>query len=133
LSLEPTLLIVCPSKKAYLDKLLLEGALFTVNILGDHQEALSNYFAAGADKPEFDFLPWPAAEDTPRLDGCIGALACRVYRRHDGGDHRVVIGEVLDTHIAQTPQWPLLYFGSGYHFPSRRETSHLIPAADPYE
>ena len=45
---------------------------------------------------------------------------------------RIVVGEVLDTYIAEEPHWPLLYFGSGYHFPSRREATHLIPAADPY-
>ena len=132
LSLDPTLIIVCPSKSAHLESLLLEEVTFTVNILGDHQEALSNYFAAGTGDPEFNFEPWPIADKSPRLGGCIGALACRVYRRYEGGDHRIVVGEVLDTYIAEEPHWPLLYFGSGYHFPSRREATHLIPAADPY-
>ncbi len=133
LSLDPTLIIVCPSNKAHLEQLLTVGVTFTVNILGDHQERLSNYFAAGTDKPEFDLLPWPAAEKAPRLKGCIGALACRVYERHDGGDHKIVVGEVMDTYVADGPHWPLLYFGGGYHFPSRREAEHLEPSADPYE
>lgn len=132
LSLDPTLVIVCPSKKAHLESLLVDSVTFTVNILGDHQETLSNYFAAGTDKPEFEFVRWPVVERAPRLGGCIGALACRVHRRHEGGDHQIVVGEVLETYIAEEPHWPLLYFGGGYHFPSRRETSHLIPAADPY-
>ncbi|MFQ5993927.1 MAG: flavin reductase family protein [Acidiferrobacterales bacterium] len=135
LSLEPTLIIVCPSKKSHMATYLDKGQAFTLNILGEDQEAIANYFAGGVDgeeKPQFDFIPWPTAGNTPRLSGCIGALACRVHEIHEGGDHWIVIAEVLDLHRGPEPPRPLLFFGGGYHSPAQEEPEHLEPTSDPY-
>ena len=47
LSLEPTLVIVCPSKQAHMAEFLNLGNDFTINILSEEQEPLSNFFAGG--------------------------------------------------------------------------------------
>ena len=138
LSLDPTLLIVCPSKNARFAQLLEVGANFSVNILGDHQEQDSNFFAGtqedGLGKDDACGLEsWPGSLATPRLRDCIGAMACRVHRMHDGGDHWIVVGEVVDLYQSDPEPWPLLFFEGSYHHPSRMAGQHLEPAADPFK
>jgi len=138
LSLDPTLLIVCPSKSSRFAQLLEVGANFSVNILGDHQEQDSNFFAgtqeSGLDEDDACGLEkWQDSVHTPRLRDCIGAMACRVHQMHDGGDHWIVVGEVVDLYQSEPEPWPLLFFEGGYHHPSRMAGQHLAPAADPFK
>jgi 3-hydroxy-9,10-secoandrosta-1,3,5(10)-triene-9,17-dione monooxygenase reductase component len=138
LSLDPTLLIACPSKASRFAQMLEIGAHFSVNILGDHQEQDSNFFAGtkegGLAKDDACGLEnWSAPHATPRLRDCIGAMACRVHQMHDGGDHWIVVGEVLDLYQYEEEPWPLLFFEGGYHHPSRMAGKHLEPVADPFK
>jgi flavin reductase (DIM6/NTAB) family NADH-FMN oxidoreductase RutF len=138
LSLDPTLLIVCPSKASRFAQMLEAGASFSVNILGDHQEQDSNFFAgtqeSGLAKDDACGLEtWLAPHATPRLRDCIGAMACRVQQMHDGGDHWIVVGEVVDLYQGEVEPWPLLFFEGSYHHPSRMAGKHLEPAADPFK
>ncbi len=139
LSLDPTLLIVCPSKKSRFSQLMEEGVPFTISILGDHQEGISNHFAKTRDEglsareqgqEPHPLLRFSDESLAPRLADSIGALACRVHRKHDGGDHWIVVGEVIDIYDLEGELWPLLFFRGRYHHPSR--TSGDVPAADPY-
>ena len=137
LSLDPTLLIVCPSKRSRFAQLMEEGGVFTISILGDHQEDVSNHFAKtrdngleGTEGEPYALTRWKDERLAPRLADCIGAIACEVYRIHDGGDHWIVVGEVTDLHDRDGELWPLLFFRGRYHHPSR--TSGELPAADPY-
>jgi flavin reductase (DIM6/NTAB) family NADH-FMN oxidoreductase RutF len=138
LSLDPTLLIVCPSKSSRFAQLLEIGANFSVNILGDHQEQDSNYFAGtqqgGLGKDDACGLEtWQGSHATPRLRDCVGAMACRVHQMHDGGDHWIVVGEVVDLYQVEAEPWPLLFFEGSYHHPSRMVGQHLEPVADPFK
>ena len=136
LSLDPTLLIVCPSKTSRFAKVLETGANFSVNILGDHQDKDSNFFAGtkeGCLSKDYacGIEVWSGSNTTPRLRDCIGAIVCRVHQMHDGGDHWIVVGEVVDLYRSEAEPWPLLFFEGGYHHPSRMAAQHLEPAADP--
>ena len=138
LSLDPTLLIVCPSKTSRFAQLLEVGASFSVNILGDHQEQDSNFFAGtqegGLGKDDACGIEsWTDSNAAPRLRDCISAMACRVHQMHDGGDHWIVVGEVLDLYQGEAEPWPLLFFEGSYHHPSRMAKQHLDPAADPFK
>lgn len=137
LSLDPTLLIVCPSKKSRFAQLMEEGVPFTVSILGDHEEEVSNHFAKthdsglqGEEGEPYALTRWEDESLAPRLTDCIGAMACRVHQVHDGGDHWIVVGEVTDLYDLEGELWPLLFFRGRYHHPSR--TTGELPAADPY-
>ena len=136
LSLDPTLLIVCPSKKSRFSGLIEPGGTFSVNILGDHQEDVSNHFAKTGDKSlqietgePYPVVRWGEGGLAPRLEDCICALACRVQQVHDGGDHWIVVGEVCDLYDLEGELWPLLFFRGRYQHPSRDAGQR--PAADP--
>jgi flavin reductase (DIM6/NTAB) family NADH-FMN oxidoreductase RutF len=137
LSLEPIQLLVCPSKKALFSELLQNGAHFTVNVLGIHQESLSNYFAGAKTDPEssevhYDYL-FSESFSAPRLKDCIASFACKITHQHDGGDHWIVVGEVSDLYQNEKKLEPLLFFGGKYHYPASVEDEHIQPAGDPYK
>ena len=142
LSLVPTQLIVCPAKQTRFARFMDEGVHFTVNILGDHQEAQSNFFAcnpdatfqvgATHDDPPFALLSWPEVGNVPRLSGCLASIGCTVHRRFEGGDHWIVVGNVAGLHRSAKPSWPLLYYEGQYHHPSKLMEKHLRPDFDPY-
>ena len=68
---------------------------FAVNILAADQNALCMRFATPADD-KFDGVDWcPGHEQVPLIDGAIAQFECRTYARHPGGDHEIVLGEVV--------------------------------------
>jgi flavin reductase (DIM6/NTAB) family NADH-FMN oxidoreductase RutF len=113
-SLEPLLILVCVQKEAHMATYLQQARQFSVNILAENREDLSNYFAgiwSDSEPPDFTFEAWNCG---PRLVGALGALACRVEQFIEGGDHWIVIAAVVDLFQAQTPANPLLYYRGRY-------------------
>jgi flavin reductase (DIM6/NTAB) family NADH-FMN oxidoreductase RutF len=114
LSLDPMLMLFCPSKKAKLAQQPTELKHFSINFLRADQQSLSTYFAGGwkeQSTPPFRFVPWQGA---PRLEGSLAALACETQQVIDAGDHWLVIGRVLALHRGIEPHRPLLFFRGNY-------------------
>jgi flavin reductase (DIM6/NTAB) family NADH-FMN oxidoreductase RutF len=94
LSMSPPMVLVSLDLRSDLLRELGEGVRFGVNVLGSDQVGLAGVFARkGPDK--FAGVGWTLDEEAPRLDGSPGWLACAVTRLVDGGDHVIVLGEVL--------------------------------------
>jgi flavin reductase (DIM6/NTAB) family NADH-FMN oxidoreductase RutF len=113
LSLDPPLVLFCVGKATKTGQVIHSASGFSVNILRHDQQALSTYFAGGwteTQPPYFRFVTWTGA---PRLEGCV-ALGCAVQSIHEGGDHFIVIGRVLELHRAEEWSPPLVFFGGGY-------------------
>ena len=85
---------------------------YAVNILRESQIDLSIRFAQ-LPEGRFTGVAWNAGKLTsPVLDGVLGVIECRNSQIIDAGDHRVLIGEVVEVGIGEGR--PLLFFGSGY-------------------
>lgn len=112
LSLEPPLLLICIDKKAETHPHFLDSKCFVVNILGEHQEAISTKFAkSGGDK--FGDLPYATNQNgVPILEGTLAHLECCIVETHEGGDHVIHIGEVH--HAESRGGTPLLFFQGKY-------------------
>jgi flavin reductase (DIM6/NTAB) family NADH-FMN oxidoreductase RutF len=112
LSLNPPLVLISVDKGAtcYACFELQNG--FTVNFLGEGQEEISRRFATkGADK--FAGLQWHAGSNGAAvIDGAIGYVECKITQCHDGGDHTIVVGEVIN--VNATGDRPLLFFKGKY-------------------
>lgn len=115
LSLSPMQMIVGVAKKAKMAAMLKPGVPFTVNILRDDQSRISNHFAGAARKPEvmpnLQFVEWPGGA---RLEGSLAAIGCEVTEVLEGGDHWIVIGQVVSLFQGSDPDHPLLYFRGRY-------------------
>jgi flavin reductase (DIM6/NTAB) family NADH-FMN oxidoreductase RutF len=113
-SLDPLLLLVCVQKEAHLMNYLRQGSGFTLNILGEDQQDLSQYFAhlwSRPKPPPFTFIPWAGGS---RLAGAIASIACKTAQFLEGGDHWIVLGEVVDLYRSENPGNPLLYYRGQY-------------------
>jgi len=45
----------------------------------------------------------------PRLKDCLASFSCKINKQYDGGDHWIVVGEVLDLYKQDKQAEPLLF------------------------
>ncbi len=113
LSLDPPLVLVCVDRGATMHDLLVEGAVFGVNVLAAGQEALSRRFATGEPADRFAGVGYARGGlGAPLLEGALAWLECTVAARHPGGDHAIVVGAVAEAGVREGA--PLLYYRGGY-------------------
>ena len=112
-SLDPPLLLVCLNKKAVSADPLIAASHFAVNVLQTRQQPASIRFST-RDQDRFGTTPWSAGEaGAPILKDSMGVFECERHAVHDGGDHHILIGQVVKaTFDAQLD--PLLYFRGSY-------------------
>jgi flavin reductase (DIM6/NTAB) family NADH-FMN oxidoreductase RutF len=113
-SLDPMLISFCPGKKTQFARHIGELSGFSINVLREDQQALSNYFAGGwkgATPPPFRFVPSRCGS---RLEGSLASIDCEPERLVEVGDHWLVIGRVIDLHVGIPPHHPLLFHGGRY-------------------
>ncbi|MEY2567030.1 MAG: 3-hydroxy-9,10-secoandrosta,3,5(10)-triene-9,17-dione monooxygenase reductase component [Actinomycetota bacterium] len=114
LSLDPPLILFSPGKTSSTWPRIEKAGYFTVNILGQAQEAVCRTFAvSGGDK--FAEVEWTPSEITgsPLLDDVLAWVDCSVVTTHDAGDHIIVVGRVLDLGVEQEGK-PLLFYRGGF-------------------
>jgi flavin reductase (DIM6/NTAB) family NADH-FMN oxidoreductase RutF/pimeloyl-ACP methyl ester carboxylesterase len=112
-SLEPPLLLVCISNGASSAKVLSEAATFGVNVLQIGQQPASGRFA-GKSEDRFAATAWtPGETGVPLLDGSLVSFECRRHAVHEGGDHFILVGEVVRAQF-EPRRDPLLYFRGKY-------------------
>ncbi len=111
-SLDPPLVLFCLGRK---NEGLIRGARggrFTINILAEDQEVVSETFASQSADKFAGIEQHPGANDCAIIDGDLVALECSVEKLHDGGDHLIVVGHVDAIHA--TKGKPLLRFAGRY-------------------
>jgi 3-hydroxy-9,10-secoandrosta-1,3,5(10)-triene-9,17-dione monooxygenase reductase component len=112
LSLEPALVVFAPSRTSQSWPRIERTGVFCANILSDTQEALSRVFATKSQR-KFDGVGWrPGTTGSPILDGALAWVDCRLEVAHDGGDHLVAIGRVLEMGVGQGH--PLVFYRGGF-------------------
>lgn len=115
-SLEPALCQVTLTRQSkacsYLD-----GAAFAVNVLGADQADTAWHFAGRPADPGPEWAEGPVA---PVLVGSAAVYSCRPWQTYDGGDHLIVVGEVVD--VAVENRQPLLFYAGAFRELGPRET-----------
>ena len=113
LSLNPPMVLFCPSKTSTSWPLLATVSYLCVNVLSAGQHGLSDAFArSGSDK--FAGVAWsPTPQGAPALGGAAAHIEARIAACHDGGDHHIVTC-VVEALSAESDPDPLLYYRSGY-------------------
>ena len=111
-SLQPPLISVCVDREAELHDVIVKAPEFVVNVLGSPQEALARRFS---DKHEdrFDGVGYHLSpEGLVLLDGALAHLICERYAEYEGGDHTIILGQVVGGSTSDGR--PLLYYRGGY-------------------
>lgn len=107
LSLDPALLLFSLGRTQASARRLETADVFNVNVLSADQEALAWQFARQRDD-KFTGVPhWEALNGVPVIDAVSAYFVCRKHGLMDGGDHIIVLGEILD--LGTTEAEPLLF------------------------
>lgn len=111
-SLAPPLVMWSIACKAYSRPVFEAAGYWAVHILAYEQDELSARFAqAGADK--FADIPVERGlHGLPLLPGCAARLQCKSSLIHEGGDHLILLGEVLDYEANEAA--PLVFHSGKY-------------------
>jgi flavin reductase len=94
-SLDPPLVLLSLARTAQACAAL-EATPFAINVLRADQMDVALQFAGRA-QPRLR-IPWQPTGDAghpPALASTVATLICRPWRRYDGGDHVLQLGEVL--------------------------------------
>lgn len=109
-SLDPPRVVVCLDKSSRTRALLSDT--FAINILRADQEDVSRAFAGAGEKPFGRLSHGFGVSGAPLLDGCIAWIECETSSIVDGGDHDMIVGNVIACRAEQGQ--PLLYFDRAY-------------------
>lgn len=106
-SLDPPLILWSLSLSAPSLSAFRAHPAFAINILSIDQADLCLRFARPSDN-KFKGVSWSAGmHGIPLISDALGWLECEVWRRHDGGDHEIIIGQVRG--LRSTDKLPLVY------------------------
>ncbi len=116
LSLDPPLVLVCVERSAKMADRVEAAGAFGLSFLAADQADLSVWFADGSrtDTAQFaEVATFEAVTGSPLLVRNVGWVDCRVWAVYDGGDHVIVIGEVVELGTGDEDE-PLIYYRSDY-------------------
>ena len=111
LSLDPPLLLVCIGHEASLHGAIVAAPSFGVVMLAEGQQPLADYFATRG-RQAFEPATPRTPAGLPRPRGALAVIDCRRTAVLEGGDHSIVIGELLWADVADGR--PLLHFRGRY-------------------
>ncbi|HYT09150.1 MAG TPA: flavin reductase family protein [Mycobacteriales bacterium] len=117
-SLDPVLVLVSVEHASRLHDAVLGSGLWGVSVLGEDAEHLSRRFARRGHDTTHALAEMPHHRGRRTgallLDSALATFECRTRGAHPGGDHTVLVGEVLAlaTPSPQTP--PLVWYRGRY-------------------
>lgn len=122
-SLDPPLVLWCPAKAAPSHDAFIAADGFAIHFLGaDHQDLALRFAGRAADK--FAEVPHETGlSGAPLLTELAPIFECRTWARYDGGDHTILVGEVI--RLVERVHDPLLFHSGVLR---RIETLRQMPA-----
>jgi flavin reductase (DIM6/NTAB) family NADH-FMN oxidoreductase RutF len=122
-SLVPPLILVCVSRSSRFHEAVTVTDAWCVSLLSADQERVARHFAnKGRDLlSQFDHVPYRPSplSGTPLIDGALAWMECVTYGQYDGGDHTIMVGELV--HASGPPsrndrvqRAPLTYYQGTY-------------------
>ncbi len=111
-SLDPPLVLWSPARKSARFPAFEAASHFAVHVLSRDQQDLAKAFALSGAEPFAGVEYTLGAGDSPLFSGCAARFECRHSAGHDGGDHLIVVGEVL--HLERADKEPLLYYKGAF-------------------
>jgi len=116
-SLDPPLILWSQGKNSDSFDIFSDAEYFAVHVLAEHQQDISDRFAFG-ENDKFAGLTFTRGLGGVALfDGSAARFVCRTASRYEGGDHIIIVGEVIDFECNNLP--PLVFHGGRYATLSR--------------
>ncbi|NPA70598.1 MAG: flavin reductase [Crenarchaeota archaeon] len=130
-SRSPPRIAVAISPRRFTYECLRSRPEFTVCVLGPEQEEIADYCGSvsGRDENKIEKLEKKGIKlrklekvSTPGIEGCPAIIGCKVWRDYEGGDHRIIVGEVVECIVKEDKfrdTWrdvDLLYYYGGARY-----------------
>lgn len=94
-SLDPPLVLWSPARASRRFPAFAAAERYAIHVLGADQIDLCRRFSK--EGLDFDGLDWkPAGDGVPLIAGCLARFHCARVSAHDGGDHLIIVGRVLE-------------------------------------
>ncbi|MEZ0050261.1 flavin reductase ActVB [Mycobacterium sp. MAA66] len=112
-STEPPLVLSCLAGTAECHPVFAVADAWAVHVLRqDHAELALQFATRGVDKFAGGQFR-ESAQGMPILDGASVVLECAAHARLDGGDHTILVGQVVAAHVSPDP--PTVYYQREFH------------------
>jgi flavin reductase (DIM6/NTAB) family NADH-FMN oxidoreductase RutF len=117
-SLDPLLVLASVRRDARFHDPLLAAGVWGVSVLAADMTEASRFFANRAHEHPDAFARWAHTfgpeTGVVLLDGALSVFECRTVATHPGGDHTLVIGEVVFLDRRRDDVGPLVFYEGGY-------------------
>ena len=111
-SLDPPLVLWSPARKSDRFSSFEAASHFAIHVLAEDQKDISAAFAQSGHEA-FDMIETTEGiGGVPIFDGCAARFECAQSAGHDGGDHLILVGEVLRHQLWDRA--PLVYHRGRY-------------------
>jgi flavin reductase (DIM6/NTAB) family NADH-FMN oxidoreductase RutF len=127
LSLDPPLVLFSIVRGAHSFSAWQKAQRYAINVLNEEQEELSNRFAKPRGEKWVGQSVLSGKTGVPLLPNAVVTFECEAFSRHDGGDHEIFVGRVVEVHENRGKLGhPLIFHGGKYRRLSERE-AHAVP------
>ena len=112
-SIDPALVLWSVDKQAFSKDIFVNAQHFAVNVLSEEQIETSNRFAGRGEDKFKDVAYESGLGGAPLFSGCCSYFQCKTWNVYDGGDHLIIVGEVLDYRYDSSKK-PLVFAKGNY-------------------
>lgn len=113
-SLDPPLVLWSLSRLSLALPVFHSGSHYAIHVLGAHQRALAERFAARGVDRWAGLAHHPGVGGAPLLDDAVAVFECFNRSRYEEGDHIIFVGQV-ERCSHRTDLAPLLYHGGRFY------------------
>jgi len=121
-SMDPPLVLWSVDKGAFSASIMENAEHFAVNVLAKSQVDMSNRFA-GRGEDKFAGVEYSKSKHgLPLFNDCAAQFECKTWNVYEGGDHLIIVGEVLNYHHDESLS-PLVFACGSYAVPMQHPSS----------
>jgi flavin reductase (DIM6/NTAB) family NADH-FMN oxidoreductase RutF len=126
-SLAPPLVLFCLANRANVLAAFEQAGHFAINVLARGQQGLSNRFARPSSNNWDDVAHRAGEHGCAMLEGALASFECVRRAAYPGGDHLILVGEVLRFEAAPIAEPLVFYQGSYGTFARDQEGARASP------
>lgn len=128
-SLDPPMILWSLAKSSRSLPAFAAATYWTVHILAADQESLSNRFARSGEDKFTGLVTESGADGVPLLTGCACRLQCKTAFRYEGGDHIILVGEVVEFEHRDVAS--LVFHAGKYALAAHKAAPELLSGGEP--